>query len=199
LYAEWVLGGLRDQAPLQVVCTVDPESGALLARSAWAADFAGRTAFADVNHRPRSFTTDRGAFLGREGGPEAPAALGRERLSDSAGALADPCAALMAPLEVPLGGNAEIVFVLGQAETPEEARRLARAYCEPGRAAAALGEVQALWDRILGTIQVRTPDPALDLMLNRWLLYQVLACRMWGRSAFYQSGGAFGFRDQLHD
>jgi cyclic beta-1,2-glucan synthetase len=198
-YAEWVLGTQRDQASLQVVCTVDPESGALFAQSAWAGDFAGRVAFAAVNHRPRTVTADRGEFLGREGSPEAPAALARPALSGRAGELVDPCAALMAPLEIPPGETAEIVFLLGQADTPEEARRLAADYAAPARAQAALDEVRPLWDRILSTVQVRTPDPAMDLMLNRWLLYQVLACRMWGRSAFYQSGGACGFRDQLQD
>ena len=199
LYAEWVLGTLRDQASLHVLCTLDPESGALFARSAWAGDFAGRVAFADVGRRPRSFTTDRTEFLGRNGAPEAPAALGRTRLANRAGELCDPCAALMTELELPPGGEDEVVFVLGQAESEEEARRLVRFYCEAGRVDQALAEVQAEWDGILGAVQVRTPDPALDLMLNRWLIYQVLACRMWARSGFYQSGGAFGFRDQLQD
>ncbi len=203
-YAEWVLGTLREQASLQVVCSADPETGALFATNAWAGDFAGQVAFAAVgpiriDTRPHSFTTDRAEFLGREGSPEAPAALSRSRLSSHAGDLVDPCAALMIPLEVPSGEEVEIVFLLGQAGTPEEARRLIRMYAAPGRVQATLDEVRALWDRILGTIQVRTPDPALDLMLNRWLVYQALACRMWGRSAFYQSGGAFGFRDQLQD
>ena len=203
-YAEWVLGGLRDQASLQVVCSADAETGALFATNAWAGDFAGEVAFAAVaairtDTPPRSFTTDRAEFLGREGSPAAPAALGRSRLSGRAGELVDPCAALMTPLEVPPGVEEEIVFLLGQAKAPDEARRLVRAYAAPGRVQAALEEARALWDRILGTVQVRTPDPAMDLMLNRWLVYQALACRMWGRSAFYQSGGAFGFRDQLQD
>jgi cyclic beta-1,2-glucan synthetase len=203
-YAEWVLGILRDQASLQVVCSADAETGALFATNAWAGDFAGQVAFAAVgpirtDTPPHSFTTDRAEFLGREGSPEAPAALRRSRLSSRAGDLVDPCAALMIPLEVPPGEEAEIVFLLGQAGTPEAARRLIRTYAAPGRVQTTLEEVRALWDRILGAIQVRTPDPALDLMLNRWLVYQALACRMWGRSAFYQSGGAFGFRDQLQD
>ena len=198
-YAEWVLGALRDKAPLQVVCTLDPESGALFARSPWAGDFAGGVAFADVGRRPRSFTTDRTEFLGHNGAPEAPAAFGRERLADLAGELCDPCAALMTGLELPPGGEDDVVFVLGQAESVEEARRLVRSYGEASRAQQALEEVKAEWDRILGAVQVRTPDPALDLMLNRWLIYQSLACRVWGRSGFYQSGGAFGFRDQLQD
>jgi cellobiose phosphorylase len=203
-YAEWVLGVLRDQASLQVVCSADAETGALFATNAWAGDFAGEVAFAAVaairtDTPPHSFTTDRAEFLGREGSPAAPAALGRSRLSGRAGELVDPCAALMTPLEVPPGVEEEIVFLLGQVKAPDEARRLVRAYAAPGRVQAALEEARALWDRILGTVQVHTPDPAVDLMLNRWLVYQALACRMWGRSAFYQSGGAFGFRDQLQD
>ncbi len=198
-YAEWVLGALRDHAPLQVVCTLDTESGALFARSAWSGDFAGRIAFADVGRRPRSFTTDRTEFLGRNGAAEAPAALGRERLANRAGELCDPCAALMTSLELPPGGEDEVVFLLGQAESEEQARRLVRSYGAAGRAEQALAEVQSGWDRTLGAIQVHTPDPALDLMLNRWLIYQALGCRVWGRSGFYQSGGAFGFRDQLQD
>ena len=203
-YAEWVLGGFRDLASLQVVCSADAETGALFATNAWAGDFAGKVAFAAVaairTDTPScSFTTDRAEFLGPEGSPEAPAALGRSRLSGRAGELVDPCAALMMPLEVPPGVEEEIVFLLGQAKAPDEARRLVRAYAAPGRVQAALEEARSLWDRILGTVQVRTPDPALDLMLNRWLVYQALACRMWGRSAFYQSSGAFGFRDQLQD
>jgi cellobiose phosphorylase len=202
--AEWVLGSLRDQASVQVVCSSDAETGALFATNVWAGDFAGEVAFAAVavtgtDTAPHSFTTDRAEFLGREGSPEAPAALSRSRLSNSAGELVDPCAALMMPLEVPAGGEEEVVFLLGQAGSQEEAQRLIRAYSAPGRTQATLDEVRALWDRILGAVQVRTPDPAMDLMLNRWLLYQAVACRMWGRSAFYQSGGAFGFRDQLQD
>ena len=203
-YAEWVLGSLRDQAAEQVVCSVDAETGALFATNAWAGDFAGQVAFAAVaavgtESGPYTFTTDRTEFLGREGSSEAPAALSRSRLSSRTDGLVDPCAALMMPVELPSGGEKEIVFVLGQAGTPEEARRLVRAYTASGRVQMVLEEVRELWDGILETIQIRTPDPAVDLMMNRWLIYQVLACRMWGRSAFYQSGGAFGFRDQLQD
>ena len=198
-YAEWVLGVHRDQAPLQVVCTLDSETGALFARNAWANEFAGRVAFADVGRRPRSFTTDRIEFLGRNGTPEAPAALTRTGLTDRVDELCDPCAALMTGLELPPGGEDEVVFMLGQAEKADEARLLVRTYSEAGRAQQVLKQVQKEWDRILGAVQVSTPDPALDLMLNRWLIYQTLACRVWGRSGFYQSVGAFGFRDQLQD
>jgi cellobiose phosphorylase len=198
-YAEWVLGSLRDNAPLQVVCERDVASGAILARSAWAGAFAGLLAFAAAGPRLRSATADRAEFLGRNGTPSAPAALGRVDLSGSAGPALDPCAALMTEIVLAPGQTDEVVFVLGQAETLGQVRRLVGAYTDPGRAREVLGEVQRQWDRILGVIQVATPDAGLDLMLNRWLLYQVLACRVWGRSAFYQSGGAYGFRDQLQD
>jgi cyclic beta-1,2-glucan synthetase len=203
-YAEWVLGSLRDDAALHVVCSADAETGALFATNAWAGDFAGKVAFAAVAaiHKGtplHSFTTDRAEFLGREGCLEAPAALRRSRLSGRAGTLVDPCAALMTQMEVPSGEEEEVVFLLGQAGTPEEVRQLVRSYASPARVEAVVKEARALWDRILGKVQVQTPDAAMDLMLNRWLMYQALACRMWGRSAFYQSGGAFGFRDQLQD
>ncbi len=198
-YAEWVLGTDRDQAALQVNCTLDKQTGALFARSAWAGDFAGRVAFADVARRPRSFTTDRREFLGPNGSPHAPAALARVSLADRAGDLRDPCAAVMTGFELAAGGEEEVVFLLGQAESENDARQLVRSYTETGRVQKAFEHVQAEWDRILSAIQVRTPDAALDLMLNRWLIYQALACRVWGRSGFYQSGGAYGFRDQLQD
>jgi cellobiose phosphorylase len=123
----------------------------------------------------------------------------QDQLSDSARELADPCAAIRTHLEIAAGETEEIVFVLGQAASPDEARHFTAAYANAIHARVTLEEVQAHWDRFLGTIQVRTPDAALDLMLNRWLLYQTLACRMWARSGFYQSGGAYGFRDQLQD
>jgi cellobiose phosphorylase len=198
-YAEWVLGTDRASAPLQVVCERDAAAGAVLARSAWASDFAGRVAFAGVGSRPHSATADRAEFLGRHGSPADPAALARAALSGSAGPLPDPCAALMTPITLAPGQAEEVVFVLGQADTREEVSRLVAAYTAPGRARETLTAVERLWDRVLGAVQVRTPDPAVDLLLNRWLLYQVLGCRVWGRSAFYQSGGAYGFRDQLQD
>jgi cellobiose phosphorylase len=198
-YTEWVLGMQRDQAPLQVVCDVDPLSGSLLATSAWAGEFATRVAFVDVSRRPRAFATDRAEFLGRHGTIAAPVAMTRDRLSNGVDELCDPCAAIRIHLHLVPEATDEIVFVLGQAENRDEARRLVDVYAEPSRARATLTEVVAQWDRVLGAVQVRTPDAAFDLMLNRWLLYQTLACRMWGRSGFYQSGGAFGFRDQLQD
>ncbi|MBX6313467.1 MAG: glycosyl transferase family 36, partial [Isosphaeraceae bacterium] len=198
-YAELVLGTTRDAAPMHVVTEIDPETGALLARNAFRTDFAGRVTFVDVDRRPRTLTADRIEFLGRHGSVDAPAALGRVELSGRVGAALAPCAAIQAKFDLAPGESTEITFLLGEAEGLDDAHRLWRRYREPGRAAAALEEAKGSWERLLTTVQVRTPDPALDLLLNRWLLYQVQSCRVWGRSAFYQSGGAFGFRDQLQD
>ena len=198
-YAEWVLGSLRENAPMQVVCDRDEESGAVLARNAWAGDFAGALAFAAVGSRPHTFTAARTEFLGRHGSPAAPAALGRAGLSGRVEPALDPCAALSTPILLAPGQTEEVVFVLGQADTLERVRQLTASYTLPGRPEEALQKVKQLWDLILGAVQVTTPDAGLNLMVNRWLPYQVLACRVWGRSAFYQSSGAYGFRDQLQD
>ena len=196
-YAEWVLGSVRENASLQVVSEHDPESGAILARNAWAGNFAEKIAFLAADPRPRSVTADRTEFLGRSGSMSNPAALGRVDLSGQVGAALDPCAAVMTDVTLAPGETSEIVFVLGQAESLDQVRRLVAAY--RGRAQEALTRVQEEWHDLLSVVQVTTPDLGMNLMLNRWLLYQVLACRVWARSAFYQSGGAYGFRDQLQD
>jgi cyclic beta-1,2-glucan synthetase len=197
-YVEWVLGTWRDQAPMQVTTEQDG-SGAVLARNAFNSDFGPAVAFADVSLRPATATGDRTEFLGRNGTTAAPAALRRTELAGRFGPALDPCAALTAPFDLSPGEEKEIVFVLGEGADVEEARRLLAAFREPGKAGEALRAVRARWDALLGAVQVRTPNAAMDLLMNRWLLYQVLSCRVWGRSAFYQSGGAYGFRDQLQD
>jgi cyclic beta-1,2-glucan synthetase len=198
-FAEVVLGTTRDSSAIHVSIELDPETGALLARNSFRLDCADRVAFFDVSRRPRTFTADRAEFLGRHGSVSAPAGLTRVGLSGMVGSNLDPCAALHTAFEIAPDGSIEITFLLGEAENLDEARQLVHRYSDPSSVAEALTEVRARWDRVLGTICVRTPDAAFDLMLNRWLLYQVLSCRIWARAAFYQSGGAFGFRDQLQD
>ena len=198
-YAEWVLGGVRDDAPMQVITEVDPESGALLARNPMHPDYPGRVAFADVDRRPRTLTADRTEVLGRNGSVAAPAALGRVELGGAVGPALDPCAAIQVKWTLPPGGEEVITFWLGQAESVEAVRALLVRHRTPGHAATTLAAARSRWDGILEAVQVETPDAALDVMLNRWLVYQVTSCRFWGRSATYQSGGAFGFRDQLQD
>jgi len=196
-YAEWVLGTVREKAPLQVVCERDPESGAILARNVWAGDFAEKIAFAASGAPTQSVTADRTEFLGEHDSVSRPAALKRVSLSGRAGPALDPCAAMTAEITLAPGETREVVFALGQADSLEEVHRLISEYTQSR--GAALTDVQQQWDCILNVLQVTTPDPGMDLMLNRWLVYQVLACRLWARSACYQSGGAYGFRDQLQD
>ncbi len=198
-YAEWVLGPNRDASSMHVVTEIDEETGALLARNAYRIDLADRVAFADVDRRPRSLTTDRLVFLGRHGSLSTPAALTRAGLAEQLGAGFDPCAAIQVQIDLRPGAWSEIVFLLGEADNLESARAVVRRHRERGRADQTLTEVRENWDRILGTVHIRTPDASIDLLANRWLLYQVLSCRYLGRSGFYQSGGAFGFRDQLQD
>jgi len=198
-YAEWVLGRTRDESAMHVVTQIDPETGAIVACNAFRTDFADRVAFADVDRQPRTFTGDRLEFLGRHGSLAAPSALGRVALGGSVGAALDPCAALQVAFDLGPGEETEVVFLLGEADGMQAARELIRRYLPAGSAARALNDVTTLWDSRLEVVAVKTPDAALDLLLNRWLLYQVQSCRLWGRSAFYQSGGAYGFRDQLQD
>src|SRR5258708_7859211 len=189
-YAEWVLGGVRDVTQMHITTEVDPETGVLLARNAFNPSFSSHVAFADVNLEPRTLTADRTEFLGRNGVLSNPAALGRKDLSGRVGAALDPCVALQAKFDLQPGEEKEIVFMLGQAATMGEMRQLVRRYRKPARAQAALAEVRQYWDNILSVVTVKTPNPALNLLVNRWLPYQVLSCRLSGRSAFYQSGGA---------
>ena len=184
---------------MHVVTELDPDAGALLARNSFRVDQANRVAFADVNRLPRTVSADRVEFLGRHGSVAAPAALGRAGLSGRTGAGIDPCAAIQTRFQLDPDESTEIVFLLGEAENLDQVRMLIHRYRDSSSVARALAEITDEWDRILDSVQVHTPEPAFDLLLNRWLLYQVLSCRLRARSAFYQSGGALGFRDQLQD
>jgi cyclic beta-1,2-glucan synthetase len=198
-FAEWVLGTVRDQAAMNLITDVDGPTGALIARNPFNQEFASDVAFADVNLRPRTVTADRSEFLGRNRSTASPAALAREELSGIVGANLDPCAAIQVPFELGPNEQMKVVFLLGHAENIDSVRRLSARYRRADAVEIAMKEVNDRWDRILGAVQVRTPNAAFDLMVNRWLPYQALSCRIWGRSGFYQSSGAFGFRDQLQD
>ena len=192
-------GGARDRAPLTVHTEIDPQTGALLARNPFVQDFGEQVAFAYSSVRPRSVAADRTEFLGRNGGVAAPAALGRTDLSGRVGAGLDPCRGLASVDQSGGRRGTGHRFLAGSAKSIEIVHNLIQTYSDPGAARAALTKAKECWENILGAVQVRTPDPAMDLMLNRWLLYQVLSCRFWGATAFYQSSGAYGFRDQLQD
>ncbi|MEN3337713.1 MAG: cyclic beta,2-glucan synthetase [Acidobacteriota bacterium] len=200
LYVEWVLGENRSRTGIHVVTGIEPVTGALIARNAFRQEFSERVAFLDLSPvAGRSVTADRTEFIRRNGALEDPAALDRESFSNRTGAALDPCGAIQVHVDLPASGEQTILGLLGDAADETEARLLVERYRDPARVNQALEDVLQFWNGLLGTIEVRTPDRAMDLVLNRWLLYQTLACRIWGRSAFYQSSGAFGFRDQLQD
>ncbi|MEP6993230.1 MAG: glucoamylase family protein [Acidobacteriota bacterium] len=197
-YAEWVLGSQRSASAPFVVTELD-ESGALFARNFWNEAYAGRVAFADAGGKQTAWTADRTEFLGRNGGLEAPDGLAPGLVfSQRAGAGLDPCAVLQVRLRLAPDQRAEVVFVLGEGADTDDARRLVARYRSQDLDAA-LAEVRREWEDSLTALQVKTPDRSMDLMLNRWLLYQAMACRYRARTAFYQAGGAWGFRDQLQD
>ena len=198
-YAEWVLGTSRTAAAPFVTTEIDAETGAMFARNPWSAGFGSRVAFADLRGRRMDWTGDRREFLGRNGTLENPAALASAApFSNTVGAGLDPCAALRTTLVLPANARVEIVFFLGEATSAQEARRLITRY-RTKDLDVVLSEVGRHWDDVLGAVQVKTPDRAMDIVLNGWLLYQTLSCRIWARSAFYQASGAYGFRDQLQD
>ncbi|MDR0881622.1 MAG: cyclic beta 1-2 glucan synthetase [Candidatus Adiutrix sp.] len=198
-YVEWVLGDLRFKTSPQVRCEIDPETGALLASNGYNSDFPGRVAFFDLDPPGTSFTCDRLEFIGSGASLASPAAMFRVKLSGRAGTALDPCAALQSVFELAPGAEREFFFKLGSGRSRNEARDLARRFKNKKTLREALDKVWQHWAHTLGAVNVETPDQAFNLLANGWLLYQTLAGRLWARGATYQSGGAFGFRDQLQD
>lgn len=198
-YAEWVLGGHRSQTAATIVPSRDPETGALLARNPYHLDFGDRVAFMASDQEPQSVTADRQEFLGRHGSSTAPyAAVKGLSLSGRVEAGDDPCAALARDVEIPAGGDVTLLWLLGDAASAEEANALVKKHREMDFDQR-LAQNHQEWRAFLDTIQVETPDKALNALVNHWLPYQALACRIRARSAFYQASGAYGFRDQLQD
>ncbi len=202
-YVEWVLGDLRSKHAPQVMTGLF-RTGALWAQNHYNTEFGTRTAFFDaatsrVGLNSRTVTGSRAEFLGRNRSRQRPAALERVRLSGRVGAGLDPCAAIQLGFDLAPGQSREIIFILGAGQNPHDAELLVQRYRGSAAAADALLAVRQYWRSTLGVVRVSTPDPAVDMLANGWLLYQVLASRVWGRSGYYQSGGAFGFRDQLQD
>ena len=178
---------------------IDSVTGAVFVRSALGGEFDGRVAFADLGGSQASVTGDRTEFLGRNGTLEHPAALEQGNpLSGKVGAGLDPCAALQTVFELRPGASVEVTMFLGQAESGEQARELLRRY-RTADLDSVLSAVTGRWNKLLNTVRINTPEPAMDILLNRWLLYQTLSSRIWARAAFYQLSGAYGFRDQLQD
>ena len=198
-YVEWVLGASRTVTVPHIITELNPETGALFAYNPWSVEFGRRIAFADLAGRQTAWTGNRTEFIGRNGSLDAPAGLlSRKGLKGRAGAGLDPCAALKTAIVLEPNERVEIVFLLGQGNDRAHAGELIQRY-RATETATTFSRVKQSWEHMLGKVQVKTPDRELDLMLNRWLLYQTLSSRMWARAGFYQVGGAFGFRDQLQD
>ncbi|EPC02153.1 hypothetical protein L861_15700 [Litchfieldella anticariensis FP35 = DSM 16096] len=198
-YVEWTLGTSRSASGPFLITRRDETSGAMLAHNPWNITFPGRVAFADLGGLQTSWTADRGEFLGHGGSHASPACLRtRAPLSGTTGAGLDPCSALQGIVELAVDETVEVVAFIGQCHSTAEARDLIALY-RRADLDAEFAAVTEYWERQLGAVQVSTPDRAMDIMLNGWLLYQTMACRITARSAFYQASGAYGFRDQLQD
>jgi len=198
-YVEWVLGDLRHKSAMHVNTSVDLISSAIFAINPYHPDCAERVAFLQTDDPTNSLTCDRTEFLGRNGTLKNPAALSRSRLSGKKGVALDPCATIQVAFEMSAGQEREIIFRLGSGRNMDDAANLIRRFRGSGSARVALEAVWQYWNQTLGAVQIETPDQSINVLANGWLLYQTLACRIWARSGYYQSGGAFGFRDQLQD
>jgi len=198
-YAEWLLGALPSVSRPRVSAWYDPACRAILACSNWNPEFSGRVAFLASSHPAHSLTTDRCTFLGREGNLAQPAGLRNWDLGGCAATQGDCCAAFQVHIDLPPDHTEEVVFLLGQGKELDHTRDLLEYWRRPDRTRRAFADVKAHWDRLLEAVKVKTPDPAFDVMVNRWLTYQTMASRVLGRAGFYQAGGAVGFRDQLQD
>ncbi|MDP1768143.1 MAG: cyclic beta 1-2 glucan synthetase, partial [Nitrospirota bacterium] len=198
-YMEWVLGDLRPKSAMHVVTELDAKSGAIFARNPYHPEFGGKMAFFDVQETARTISGDRTEFIGRNGSLRNPAAMASSGLSGNVGAGLDPCAAIHVPFELADGQEREIIFMCGVGQDAEDAGNLIHRFRGSAAARGALEAVWQYWTHALGAVQVETPDQSLNVLTNGWLMYQTLACRLWARSGYYQSGGAFGFRDQLQD
>jgi len=198
-YVELTLGENRESSQMHIITNWDDEAQCLLARNRYHPEYGERVAFVAMTPPADSYSGDRGAFIGRNRSLANPEAMELIRLSQRTGAGLDPCAVLRVALDIAPGERREITCLLGQAGSVAQARELVQGFREDQALEESLRQTKAWWDKLLGTIEVKTPELAADLLINRWLQYQSLSCRIWGRSAFYQSGGAFGFRDQLQD
>ena len=198
-YVEWVLGAQREKTSAHLVCELDQGSSALFARNPHDNEFAGKVSFIDMTPNWNTFTCSRKEFLGRNGDYIKPAALGRVGLSQKSATGQDPCGAMQTVIELAPGEQKDFSFIVGQADDSNSARALILKYRKIQAVKDALEQAVLFWKNLAGAIQVKTPVPSFDILLNHWLFYQTLSCRFWSRTAFYQSGGAYGFRDQLQD
>ena len=198
-YVEWVLGLHKSKTAHTVITKRGPQPNSFLAQNPFSIEFANRVAYAAVSESVTSFTCDRRSFLGRHGHFKNPIGLQNEKLGGEIGAGFDACVAIKCEITLAANEEKEIVFLLGQSDGEVEVNLQLQKFILKERVESSLTEVQDFWQKSLTQLTVKTPFPEMDVLANSWLLYQTLACRVWARSGFYQSGGAFGYRDQLQD
>ena len=198
-YVEWILGDLKSKTQMYVITELDVRSGAILARNAYNTEFDNRVAFFDANEANKTITADRSEFIGRNGTLSNPDGLNKARLSGRTGAALDPCAAIQTEVNLAEDQEKQVIFRLGAGKNTEDTLAIIKRFEGSAAAEQALLKVQQYWQQALSVVQIETPDAAVNILSNGWLNYQTLASRIWARSGFYQSGGAFGFRDQLQD
>ena len=198
-YTELVLGNNRMKTAMYIHTEIDPDSGAMFAKNPYNTEFGNRVAFFDVDGFKKTFTADRTEFIGRNGSLKNPDSMSRQKLSGRIGLALDPCAAIQVPFDLEDGEEYEIIFRLGAGRDSGNASELAKKFRGSAMAHESLERAKEYWKHTVGTLQVETPDAAINIITNGWLTYQTLSSRLWGRSGYYQSGGAFGFRDQLQD
>jgi len=199
-YIRPVMGVSENNTAPYIVTGVHEDMGILLAENKFNSDYPRRVLFVDSSEEQRTYTGNRREFMGYINSLETPEGLKKyHELSNNIGAGYDPCAAIQVKFSMDSGEEKKLVFLLGQSEDLAEVTTICKKYRNINEAERALNEVKNFWEDTLGVIKVKTPDTSMDLLLNGWLLYQTICCRIWARSAFYQSGGAYGFRDQLQD
>ncbi|MHB8963881.1 MAG: GH36-type glycosyl hydrolase domain-containing protein, partial [Saccharofermentanales bacterium] len=199
LYLEWVLGISREKTTPYIVTEMDEPGNLMTAHNVYSINFSHHYAFVSVSEKVSSYTGSRTEFIGVNGSLAKPEAFGSKEFSNNTGAGYDPCSVLKINMDMEPDETKEVVFVLGQTAIQDNVSRLVQKHCSPANAKYELGVVKAGWKLLLGTIKIKTPDRALNILVNEWLLYQVVSCRLRSRAAFYQCGGAYGFRDQLQD
>jgi len=198
-YVEWILAEQYSKSVMHLVTELNSSTGAIIAKNEFNTEYQNYVTFFDVDDSDYTYTTDRNEFIGRNGTLEKPDAMTRTQLSGKSGAGMDACAAKQVKIELENEKEHTIIFKLGAGKNINEAIQTIKHF--QGRKAAndSLEQVRKFWNTTLGAVQVETPEASINILANGWLLYQVISCRLWGRSGFYQSGGAFGFRDQLQD
>src|SRR4030095_11246333 len=199
-FLEIILGDVRSKTNMHILSEQDTETGALIFRNRYNSGFSERVSFFKVDGGYNfSYTADRSEFIGRNRHLDNPQALYRKKLSGRTGAAMDTCAALHVKFDLLNGAEKEIIFMIGSEVNVQEAKNLLQKFSDKNAVLQSFQSIKDYWKEVVDAVQVTTPDTALNILANGWLIYQTIACRMFARSGFYQSGGAFGFRDQLQD